>query len=130
EEAMKKMVWTKTVIKGGQPFHGTLPQPPDNTGPLQDAPMRGRWANEKSPHFYQDSVVIAYRQPVANAVVSEITTSAGQANVQELTDGKLTNGVTITPDSKSAPVWISARLDRPTKIQGITIAATTTGAVG
>jgi len=32
---MKKFVWSETQVEGGQPFTGTLPKPPANTGPFQ-----------------------------------------------------------------------------------------------
>ena len=98
---------TGTTIEGGKAFDGTLPLPPDNAGPIEDSPMHGRWTNENSLHFYRDSVVIAYKQPVADAVISRVMTNSGQASAQELIDGKLTNGITIIPRSKSSPAWIS-----------------------
>ena len=41
QQAMKKLVWTATAVKGGTPFHGSLPRPPDTIGPFQNAPMAG-----------------------------------------------------------------------------------------
>ena len=46
---MKKFVWSETYVDGGQPFHaGTLPRPPDVTGPYQGSdawglPVGDRW---------------------------------------------------------------------------------------
>jgi hypothetical protein len=32
-QAMKKLVWSTTIIRGGQPFNDVLPKPPSITGP-------------------------------------------------------------------------------------------------
>jgi hypothetical protein len=34
-EGMKKYVWSETVVEGGHPFQGKLPQPPAVAGPFQ-----------------------------------------------------------------------------------------------
>jgi hypothetical protein len=35
-QAMKKLVWSTTVVEGGRPFKGALPAPPSTTGPFQN----------------------------------------------------------------------------------------------
>ena len=35
-EAMKKFVWSETLVEGGHPFHGVLPKPPATVGPFQN----------------------------------------------------------------------------------------------
>jgi len=37
-QAMKKYVWSETVVDGGKPFTGTLNHPPSVTGPFQNLP--------------------------------------------------------------------------------------------
>jgi len=37
-QAMKKYVWSETVVEGGKPFSGTLAKPPSTTGPFQNIP--------------------------------------------------------------------------------------------
>jgi hypothetical protein len=39
KEAMKKYVWSETLVEGGKPFTGTLPHPPANTGAFQNLPV-------------------------------------------------------------------------------------------
>lgn len=36
EEGMKKLVWSETLVAGGQRFSGPAPLPPQQTGPYQD----------------------------------------------------------------------------------------------
>ena len=67
--AMKKFVWSETVVEGGKPFTGALAKPPSTTGPFQNIPRTGGVAalmGEKLPPFpqyYADAAVVAYRLP-------------------------------------------------------------------
>src|ERR1700760_3585199 len=36
EEAMKRLVWSETVVEGPKKFSGKLSQPPSNEGPVRD----------------------------------------------------------------------------------------------
>ena len=60
QEAMKKLVWSATRVSG--PFHGVLPQPPGNAGPIQNAPMKVGILDPKPKSadlvFYRDGVVV------------------------------------------------------------------------
>src|SRR5437588_9794561 len=38
-QAMKKLVWSETVVERGQHFAGTLPKPPTVSGPFQNIPI-------------------------------------------------------------------------------------------
>ena len=131
-EAMKKLVWSTTVIRGGKPFHGILPQPPSNTGPFQDAPMtRSLLGKPKYAHlkFYRDSLVIAYKDPVAHVRPVAASSSAGalkQHLLAQLSDGNLTNSVRLT--TRDGVAWIQLDYAKPTLLQGVTLAASVSGA--
>src|ERR1700675_1977308 len=60
QQAMKKLVWSETSLEGGKSFHGILAQPPDSTGPIQNAPMTHGPLDpppkSASLLFYRDSV--------------------------------------------------------------------------
>src|SRR5215831_10589526 len=67
-QAMKKLVWSETAVEGGRPFTGRLPRPPATTGPFQNAPRMDLLASmggeaPKTPQFYADTAVIAYKLP-------------------------------------------------------------------
>ncbi len=134
QEAMKKLVWSATQIQGGKPFHGVLPQPPSNPGPFQNAKMGGDVP--PSPKvaalkFYRDSIVIAYKAPIAEPVVSEATSNVGGAiNAAMLSDGDLTDGVTLVPQDGDQDVWVRLAFDKPTQIQGLTLAVSVTKGLG
>ena len=80
EAAMKKIVWTETLVKGPGKFSVRLPHPPTNNGRFQDMAMPVELANpepkgmpgakveplvspQSSPTFYADTKAIAYRLP-------------------------------------------------------------------
>jgi hypothetical protein len=62
ELAMKKLVWSETELRGGRPFSGVLPKPPNTTGPYQNAPTTERTEHPERPlpQYYADSLVVAY----------------------------------------------------------------------
>ena len=56
-DAMKKVVWSETVVDGGRPVEQRLPPLPDVAGPYQDCP---RWGADPAAHrFVRDWVVVA-----------------------------------------------------------------------
>jgi len=73
-DAMKKLVWSETLVVGGDgatPFAGTLAEPPRVTGPFQDIPrmdMAARFTGKPGapqPQDYADVAVLAI--PLADA---------------------------------------------------------------
>ena len=130
-QAMKKLVWTATIIRGGRPYHGRLPLPPSNTGPFQDARLHGgllgapRYAHLR---FYRDSMVIAYRAPVLDplpATARSASAALGARAIAELSDGKLTDGVTLP--ARNGQSWLELGYARPVVLQGVTLAASCVG---
>jgi hypothetical protein len=60
-QAMEKLVWSETVLKGRTRHTIKLPVPPSVTGPYQDIPLAESHTDVPvSPDFYQDSAVIAF----------------------------------------------------------------------
>jgi alpha-L-rhamnosidase len=92
---MKKYVWSETVVKGGQPFHGQLPHPPSETGAFQNMGIHEQFGGEAEnpPQFYADAAVIAYRRPAADAPIgaqmAKITSSGDGLDAALLSDGDL-----------------------------------------
>lgn len=133
QQAMKKLVWSATEIDGGKPFHGILAEPPSNIGPFQNAPFAGDdnpTPKVKALHFYRDSLVIAYRTPMAEAVVTEALWNNGALDVAQLTDSDLSKAVTLAAASQDAEVWISEKLRKPATIQGVTLGMTVAKSLG
>ena len=126
-QAMKKLVWSDTIVSGGQRFEATLPQPPSVTGPFQDLPRSGLFdgitGGEELPTYYEDVAVIAYRKPEAMpASAPTLGTSAADIDPAALTDGDLTAPVTFPVSDDGAPVWVELTYDAPVTAYALTLA--------
>lgn len=128
EQAMKKLVWSELRIQGGTKFSGMLPHPPSITGPFQSVPHREAFAapgvETKSPQYYADIAVLAYKLPVAAATSSgpsgTVSSSAGAVDATRLTDGDLTNGVKVPLGAQGG--WIQYDYSAPRTIHAVTVA--------
>jgi len=123
-QAMKKLVWSETRVPGGQPFTGSLPQPPMVTGPFQNIPRAGSTAS-----FYADTAVIAYREPDADQPVrpAQITSSGGHFDLAALSGGDLANPSTLPAAAANESAWIQFEFAQPQRVSALTLAAQTAG---
>jgi len=133
-QAMKKLVWSETVVEGGQPFRGTLPPPPKQTGPFGDlarADLMGAMAGKDAPpppvDFGADSVVIAFHTPADDLSLAEldpkVTTSAGaESNASILWDGDLNRSIAFPAAAPGQKSWIQFEFAKPQSIQAATLA--------
>jgi hypothetical protein len=117
QEAMKKLVWSKTEVTGPHEFKEKLPQPPTNNGPFQDIGGGGR-----DPEFYKDVRVIAFRTPEVELTEPTITTNFGDVEGELLTDERFNKRVTIKAPEDGEPVWIKYSFDEPQTVRAITMA--------
>jgi hypothetical protein len=118
-EAMKKYVWSETIVDGGKPFNGKLAHPPTVTGRFQNTPV----ANPpiKEPEFYADSAVIAYREPASEHPLPQpvITSSGGAVDASALTDDNAATSVTIQKAGVDTKPWIQAEFPQPVTIRSV-----------
>jgi hypothetical protein len=131
EQAMKKFVWSETVVKGGQPFSGTLPKPPSVSGPYQDIPifdfiaMMSGQAPKPTPEYYADAAVIAYRVPESDAadLHPKVTSSGGTIDAAVLSDGQYVK-TTALPKAANAgeKAWIQFEFPEPQSIRSVSFA--------
>ncbi|HTY61826.1 MAG TPA: glycosyl hydrolase [Acidobacteriota bacterium] len=130
-QAMKKLVWSETVIEGGKPFTGKLPKPPSTTGPFQNIPRAagfniGGGKPAPLPEYYADSIVIAFPLAYWDTPMAElhpkITSSGGRFDLAALTDGDFakTSSLPVAPPGKKA--WIQFEFAKPQAICAITLA--------
>ncbi len=133
EQAMKKLVWSTTVVEGGHRYNGLLPQPPSNAGPIQNVPIGYGGLSDapksQSVKFYRDSVVVAYRA-VAEPLPATAISANGAIDGASLSDGDLTNGPTLIPPAGNKQAWLELAYARPVLMQGLTLAADATGVTG
>ncbi|CAN7340515.1 glycosyl hydrolase [Phenylobacterium sp. LjRoot225] len=114
KDAMKKLVWSETVVDGGRRFVGVLAPLPQVTGPFQDMPrlagidamLGGKAA--PSPTFHGDASVLAYRLPAARALPTpKFSAGAGEAlDAKLLGDGDVKTVVQVARQSADQPTVI------------------------
>jgi hypothetical protein len=100
---------TETVVEGGKPFTGRLPQPPGNRG------------------FYADSKVIAFRsaasEPGAGDLKPTVTSSGGAvADPTGMLDNSRQTSTTIRAGADGA-AWVQFEYPQPIEAQAITVGA-------
>ena len=131
EHAMKKLVWSETVLDDGGSIDGPLAQPPCVVGPFQNAPVN--WAPPffapplcPVPEIYRDIAVLAYRLPEIEAAMAEldptVITSAGTIDAQILWDGDFTSAVTVPVAGKGESAWIKLDFRQPRTFQSLSLA--------
>jgi hypothetical protein len=118
-EAMKKYVWSETIVEGGKLFTGTLTQPPTVTGNFQNTPAVNPAIAE--PEFYADSAVIAYRAPASELPLPQpiITSSSGAIDAYVLADDNTATSVTIKAGADTRPL-IQAAFPQSVTIRSVT----------
>jgi hypothetical protein len=121
-QAMKKLVWSRTLIEGGQRFIGLLPRPPSTSGPFQDTPYAFSPLEAKpatSPEFYADAAVVAYRVP--NGLVplapATITSSAGSLDASLLGDEELKQAISLPTHDGEA--WVKFSFGVPQTVRSL-----------
>src|SRR5581483_3664937 len=126
EQAMKKLVWSETLVEGGKRFRGHLPQPPRVTGPFQNLPVASVpfASDEKRPEYYADAAVVAYPAPAAEAFQRSnnptVTSSAGAIDPKLLSDGDLSQAVSL-PYGEDKTAWIQFAYAKPQRIHAMTV---------
>ena len=124
EMAMKKLVWSETSVAGPVKYGEKLPEPPSNEGPVRDS-SAGAAAN--APHFYRDSVVIAYRTPQDSRPMAaqspKVTTSDGPIDGKVLMDESLNTGVTIAAPKGDGVAWLQYEFSEPYTARALSFGA-------
>ncbi|HEY6489300.1 MAG: glycosyl hydrolase [Terracidiphilus sp.] len=129
-EGMKKYVWSETLVEGGKPFSGVLAHPPESTGAFQNIGIRdvlGSDGDKKTPQFYADSVVVAYRKPADDVSIESLhpkmSASGGSPDFALLTDGDLENTAKIPIPAVGQTSWFQYEFESPQTIRAITYVA-------
>lgn len=128
ESAMKKLVWSETLVEGGRRFTRRLAAPPVVPGPFQDI---ARTDEAKATSFYRDVAVLAWPLP-ADAVPlpsARISASGGTLDAVLLTGPTLSHvPAAILPLGQASPQWIRFDYDRPQTIRSVMVGLTRPGA--
>jgi hypothetical protein len=145
EQAMKKVVWSETEVRGPRRFSGVLPKPPSSNGPFQNVPPQPGFeipeptnlpgAKPPVPHppappdptFYADTRVIAVRVPEREVRMPDrhprMTSSAGTLNLAAFTDGDLRASVDLPYPEAGKQAWVQFEFAEPFRAQAFTFAA-------
>jgi hypothetical protein len=125
-QAMKKLVWSTTIIEGGMPFSGMLAKPPSVAGPFQNIPRAGDNSPWAKTEFYADAAVIAYKLPATDIPLRElkpkVTSSGGQFDLAFLTDGDLAKTSPLPSAPPGEKAWIQFEFANPQTIRAVTYA--------
>ncbi len=132
EDALKKLVWSETQVRGGVPYKGRLAAPPGVSGPYQDLPMpasieemiSGKKA-EPGPQHYQDVMVLALPEADATLARPRVTLGDGSAiDAGALGDGDLTTGIDVPRGSEASPSTIVLSYAQPQTVRSATLLMT------
>lgn len=106
-DAMKKLVWSETVVHGGAAVDVTLPPLPDTAGGFQDAPRHG---SDGEPRWCTDWRVLAFPASPGQEPLSPTTCRSAGAEIDgtTLTDGAFGHGIRLPRDPD---VWSEAALE-------------------
>ena len=125
EDAMKKLVWSDTIVNGPGRFIGTLPLPPTVTGPFQELPRRTLFGLEsgKLPTYYEDVAVVAYRRPsgIQSVAMPRLQASISGIDLARLQNGNWLDTLTIPVPADNSPVWIQFDYGKPVTLYALTL---------
>jgi len=114
QQAMKRLVWSETGVKGPLKFSENLAEPPSNEGPVRDLSANSQAGG---PGFYRDSAVIAYRTPASEVSMASLhpkaTSNNGPVDATALLDDSLNTGVNIAAPKNGSPAWLQYEFDKP-----------------
>jgi hypothetical protein len=129
KDAMKKLVWSETVLEGARRFNGELVSPPQTTGvfqtlprPLGPADLTSARKPEPPPTYYGDAAVLAYPMPQVTAPPRAIISTGEDQRIEpNLLSDAAGPGVSIPRGSRDAPGSIIISYDRPHTVRSATV---------
>lgn len=123
KDAMKKLVWSSTLLDEG--FDGTLPEPPHTTGAFLDGAPAGRGFAGSSYEYYEDIAVIAVKLPegqkTAADLGAEVSSSGGAFTLEQLTNGSISDAILLPRDDKAGYAWIEYAFPETVTIKSLKI---------
>ncbi|MBN2013494.1 glycoside hydrolase [candidate division KSB1 bacterium] len=125
EQAMKKLVWSDTLVHGHQLFTGKLSHPPFNNSPIGNMERGRRPKQPADPTYYNDIAVLAYRAPASlsnmRLLKPKTTSHTGPIDATAMLDNDLNSGVTIKAPQTGEPAWIQFEFETSFQARAFTI---------
>jgi hypothetical protein len=121
QDAMKKLVWSETIVTGGRRFIGVLATPPSVAGPYQDVPLTLVQPGEAAgPAFYRDARVIALPASATDRLqTAKISAGSDPIDGAILADGQY--GPAITLNAQAGRTSVTQHFARPRTIRAVTV---------
>lgn len=129
QDAMKKLVWSSTSIRGGRRFTGKLPAPPSTTGPYGSAPFHDPLAATTGsvppppPVASGDIAVLAFPEIEAEAASLPVATAQDgkPLDAAALTDDREDSAAAVPLAGKDGVTAVTLDYARPRTVQSATI---------
>ncbi|MBQ5571488.1 MAG: glycoside hydrolase family 2, partial [Bacteroidales bacterium] len=131
ENAMKKLVWRQTDVKGGQTISMTLPEPYRTTGFFQNkgtgnsADVAAFLGDVVPSEWYRDLYVMAVKKDPADKTMQEmgakVTTSGGNISLDKLTDGDIGTTQGLLRNDRLGYAWIQFEFPEAQTIKALTV---------
>jgi hypothetical protein len=121
-DAMKKVVWSETVVAGGRTVEITLAPLPDVAGLYQDCPRWG--AGERAARFATDWRVLAFPADASHAplIPAEVRASSPIEHWSCLTDGSFDRALPLPRDPDAwSTAWIEQGFAEPTTVRSVVV---------
>ncbi len=126
QDAMKKLVWSETDLRGGQRLKGALPSPPSITGAFQSAkfsdPLAGGEGAAALPTSYGDARVLAYPVKATALPAPRVTQGNGSAvAAAPLLDNDLETVVQVAKGDAANPGALILDYGKPVTIRSASL---------
>ena len=121
EDAMKKVVWSETLVEGGGRVEVELTPLPSVAGLYQDSPREG---GSVRPDFSIDAVVLALPHRVEGEALrpAEVTASSPISEWDCLVDGSFGEVLALPRDPDAwSQAWIEQRFDEPVEVRSVVV---------
>jgi hypothetical protein len=117
-DAMKKYVWSETLVAGGEIVPIRLPAPPRVTGPFKDKALK-----DPKGEAYGDAAVIAFPTPTMERELplAKWASSTGLENFASIAAGDFSQhaAIELVPPADTKQVWIEAAYPKPVSIGAV-----------
>lgn len=131
EDGIKKLVWSKTEIRGGLRVDAALPAPSSVTGPFQDMGYVSgisTTAGRTKPLLYRDVAVFAHRIAEAAPLPTPAYAASGASlDAAILGDDRYDGAVTVTRRSPGGEAVVEISYARPVTVKSATFALKAAG---
>ena len=121
EDAMKKVVWSETIVGGGERVQARLTELPSVPGLFQDTP---RWGAPASPGYVVDWAVLALPDHDGLHALSPDAVSASGAveHPERLADGSFSDALSIPRDPDAwSEGWLEQTFAAPVTVRSVVV---------